>query len=135
MGTVSPSLFLHIAGVLAISQLFFGRSHYVFTSDLNKNATGIVHDAVDQLLELLPFSSVVTTVMMLVYLVAVLYGIYLARSVSVGQIEQTSWGWGLLVVRPFTVHLKFCCKENLLLLLDIIKQVFFCLFLSPVQEH
>ena len=83
MGSISLSLFLHVAGVVAISQLLFSGNQHNFYTNLDKNATSVLHDTMDKFLDVLssvlPFTSVGTTLMTLVYLAAAMYVVYLAR--------------------------------------------------------
>ncbi len=89
MGSFSLSpgaLVVHIAGVIAVSQLVLSgsKSHQDFYQHLNNhNATGILHEAFDRLTIFLPVGrdlvGLGTLLQALVYLTATLYAFYLAR--------------------------------------------------------
>lgn len=90
---LSPSLLVHVAGVAAVSQLILTLSskHYQreFYDNLNSNATGVLHDAVDRLADVLSTFLPVgigvvglgTLLQAVVYSAAALYALYLARLV------------------------------------------------------
>lgn len=94
---LTPTLIVHLAGVVAVSQLLmssdYRRSLY---QNLNKNATSAIHEALDRVAdavavflpvdgELIGLGTVLQTV---VYGAAALYALYLTRSV---ESESVFW--------------------------------------------
>ena len=82
---LSPSLLVHLAGVVAVSQLFVSSDYRRnFYENLNSNATSALHEALDRFVNVaavfLPeFVRVGTALQAGLYLAAALYAFYLAR--------------------------------------------------------
>ena len=82
---LSPSLLVHLAGVVAVSQLFLSSDYRRnFYENLNSNATSALHEALDRFVNVaavfLPeFVRVGTALQAGLYLAAALYAFYLAR--------------------------------------------------------
>ena len=85
---LSPSVLVHFAGVVAVSQLFLGSDYRRnFYENLNTNATSALHEALDKFANavavFLPvggeFVRLGTVLQTVVYLAAGLYAFYLAR--------------------------------------------------------
>ena len=79
---------MHLAGVVAVSQLFIGSDHRrTFYENLNTNATSALHEALDKFADIvavfLPvggeFVRLGTVLQTVVYLAAGVYAFYLAR--------------------------------------------------------
>ncbi len=90
MMTPSMSLLIHIAGLIAVSQLIFSGGHEQNVHDsLNGNMTGIFHGALERVVDVMssavPFSSDVVSVgwllKVLLYSAATLYILYIGRLV------------------------------------------------------
>ena len=85
---LSPGLLVHLAGVVAVSQLFLSSDYRRnFYENLNNNATSALHEALDRFANVvavfLPeFIRVGTVLQTVVYLAAALYAFYLARLAS-----------------------------------------------------
>ena len=86
----STGLLVHVAGVVVVSQLLFvGKYREQLFESLNKNATGVLHDAVDKFADAVSLIfpvrgqtvglGVGTVLQWLVYGAAALYAVYLAR--------------------------------------------------------
>ena len=82
---LSPSLLVHLAGVVAVSQLFLSSDYRRnFYENLNTNATSALHEALDRFADavavFLPeFIRAGTVLQAVLYLSAALYAFYLAR--------------------------------------------------------
>ena len=89
---LSPGVLVHVAGVVAVSQLFVSSDYRRnFYQNLNNNATSAIHEALDRFADavrvFLPrvggeFVGLGTVLQTLVYLAAALYAFYLARLVQ-----------------------------------------------------
>ena len=81
---LSLGVLVHIAGVIAISQLIFSNKHQEFYQNLSNSTTGIFHSTFDRFADTLSIflPEVVglgTLLQVLVYLAAALYALYWAR--------------------------------------------------------
>ncbi len=85
--TLSVSLLIHIAGLIALSQLIFsGVNHEHVNGSLNGIVTQVLEGVLDAVFSALPFSSDVVSagwlLKMLLYSAATLYILYIGRSAS-----------------------------------------------------
>jgi len=85
MISASSNVLLHVTGVLAISQLIFwtGQPHNAASNLDRGNASSLLHDAVDKLIDNLysiaTFGSCISTLRAVVCIVAAIYTFVLAR--------------------------------------------------------
>ena len=87
----SPRFWLHVAGVIAVSQLLYsGRYHQEFFDRLNDNTTGVIHGAFDTFVDVLSvwlptaagggIIGAGTLLRAMIYVAAAVYMFHLTRS-------------------------------------------------------
>ena len=83
----SANLLVHVVGAFALSQLLFSNQQIKYDRLDSKNATNVLHEALDRVVTAFSFFipvgvellSVGAVLRLLVYAIATLYGLYIAR--------------------------------------------------------